>query len=81
MYFAVPTSVKQRDDFVPDILLIKGAILTNPFYLGEPRHIFLRNSRGLTDLRVMKVPAPDAPTPEKWYAVACGTQVGIFLSW
>lgn len=83
MGFAVSTSINNHNThaLVTDLSYIKEAILANPFYLGEPRHIGLHNSKGSTEHRIMRTPTPGAPTPEKWYAIACGSQVGIFLSW
>ena len=60
---------------------MQEAILADPFYLGEPHHIRLRNSKGNTDHQIMHAPAPGTPTTRKWYAIARGSQVGIFLSW
>jgi len=76
-------SISRKDSRTIDLdfRLFKDAILADPFYLGEPRHIRLRNSKGSVTKRVMSTPTPGAPTPERWYAVACGTEVGIFLSW
>jgi len=81
MCVIVSTGRKTRDALVLDFESIKRAILANPFYLGEPRHICLRNSKGKTTHRVMRTPPHGSPTPPKWYAVACGSQVGVFLSW
>jgi len=72
---------KRNYSFVLDFVSIKCEIAADPFYLGEPHHIRLRNSKGSTLNREMKAPTPGTPTPEKWYAVICGAEVGIFLSW
>ena len=61
--------------------LLKHAISENPFFLGKLEHIRVRNSSGSTaHLRVV-APPRNSPPPKRWYVVACGTKVGIFLSW
>ena len=78
-----PTLISRKycDQFIPDFRSFQAAVSVNPFYLGEPRHIRLRNSSGSVTNRVMKAPPPGTPTSEKWYAIASGKEVGIFLSW
>lgn len=72
---------KRCNLFFPDFQSIRNAILANPFYLGEPSHIRLRNANGDETHRKMKAPSQGTSSPDKWYAIVCGTQVGIFLSW
>ena len=60
---------------------LKLAMAEDPFFLGNPEHIFLRNSSGSTANRRVVTPSRNSPPPKKWYVVTCGTKVGIFLSW
>ena len=60
---------------------LKHAIAEDPFFLGNPEHIQLRNSSGNTSHRKVVTPPRNSPPPKSWYVVMCGTKVGIFLSW
>ncbi|KAF9793432.1 hypothetical protein BJ322DRAFT_1016940 [Thelephora terrestris] len=64
-----------------DFIGLKRVIEANPYYLGEPYHINVRNSQGSLKNRRMKRPPPGSPTPEKWFAVARGSELGVFLDW
>ena len=66
---------------IPDFVALKHAIEADPFYLGEPHHISVRNSRGPLHNWRMKKPSSGSPTPGKWFAVAKGSEVGVFLDW
>ncbi|KAF9778374.1 hypothetical protein BJ322DRAFT_1025088 [Thelephora terrestris] len=64
-----------------DFIGLKRVIEANPYYLREPYHINVRNSQGSLKNRRMKRPPPGSPTPEKWFAVARGSELGVFLDW
>jgi hypothetical protein len=81
--YSIRTSVDRQchNPSVPVFTSLRSSIAANPHYLGEPHHIFLRNPNGNTDKRSMVKPAPGTIPPGKWYAISCGSSVGIFLSW
>lgn len=81
MCLTLPIIRKCRDPFFPEFWSIRASILANPYYLGEPCHIYLRNSKGDTSNRKMKSPRQGISPADKWYAISSGTRVGIFLSW
>ncbi|KAF9777604.1 hypothetical protein BJ322DRAFT_1114903 [Thelephora terrestris] len=64
-----------------DFIGLKRVIEANPYYLREPYHINVRNSQGSLKNRRIKRPPPGSPTPEKWFAVARGSELGVFLDW
>ena len=77
-------SWRRTDSLVLDIVMLKRRITADPFYLGEPRHITLRNPRGSVRRRKMATPYADTKTrkaKDKWIAVSCGTEVGVFPTW
>ena len=58
---------------------LRRRIAADPTYLGEPKHISLRHRTGSAAKRRMRV--PQNTTSKKYYAISCGTEVGIFLRW
>ena len=66
---------------LPVFDLLKHTITFNPLFLGNPEHVHLCNSSGSITHRKVKTPPFGTASPDKWYAVTCGTTVGIFLSW
>lgn len=60
---------------------LRRRIAADEFYLGEPKHIVLRHPAGSTARRKMRTPPRNAPASNRYYAVSCGADVGIFLNW
>ena len=77
-------SWRRTNPLAPDVLMLKRRIAVDPFYLGEPQHITLRNPRGSAGRWKMATPYADTKTrkaKDKWIAVSCGTEVGVFPTW
>ena len=64
-----------------DFNALKNRIAADPLYFGEPHHIRLRNPGHFAVNRKIHLPPKNVVAPDKWYAVACGTRVGVFLTW
>ena len=60
---------------------LRRRIAADPFYLGEPDQISLRNPTGSVAKRRMQTPPSNTSAPGKWYAVSRGEGVGVFLDW